>query len=222
MDYYRGMVVLNNPLQVIDVINLVDNYGLGVVEFDYDKLVYPEEWGYRDMNFTFRMPNGLMVEFQVITKGISDVKPHLHKYYEKWRPYGMDQIIAMGRHAEHENDMKISNDGYSKAWNLDLKSAGMGHDELNSSLITSFLSYGLVATKNSSSSSPTVISHPGVHEPSLDLVNMSRPTRSAALDPLRSANSFTSDNSIGTSKDNIIQKSDYAYLISILDLMEGG
>lgn len=206
-DYYRGMVTLKKQRQIVDIIKMIDDSGMGVVEFDYQKLITPTNFGYRDMNFILRMPNGLMVEFQAISQNIADGKRKYHKYYDRWRSFSEEQIIAMGKWEEYLADEKLSFDGYSMAWSSDLSREGMTHEELIKSLMKDFTTFGLVTRANSSFSISTVNLQPLIQAPSSSLVKQALAQDNEALSPLRSSDSLSSDNFISTSTDNIMQNS---------------
>lgn len=206
-DYYRGMVTLKKQRQIVDIIKMIDDSGMGVVEFDYQKLITPTNFGYRDMNFILRMSNGLMVEFQAISQNIADAKRKYHKYYDRWRSFSEEQIIAMGKWEEYLADEKLSFDGYSKAWSSDLSREGMTHEELIKSLMKDFTTFGLVTRANSSFSISTVNLQPLIQAPSSSLVKQALAQDNEALSPLRSSDSLSSDNFISTSTDNIMQNS---------------
>jgi len=209
-DYYRGAVTLTDPRQIINIAKMIDARGMGVVEFEYMKTIKPEGFGYRDMNFTLRMPNGLMVEFQAIVKEIAEVKPELHKIYSKWRGMSRSQIVDSGKWEERYSDQQRSYAGYNNAWRSSLKRWGISHEELTRSLMKDFTTLGLSSTPNNSHSSSTVMSPPISHAPSEFLKNGSLGVSKQTLLPSRSSDSITSDNFISTSTDKISQSSDNA------------
>jgi hypothetical protein len=210
MDYYRGMVTLTDQRQIIDIAKMIDARGMGVVEFDYGKIITPTNFGYRDMNFTLRVPNGLMVEFQAIAQGIAEAKREYHKLFDKWRKYSEEQIMEMGRWEEYYADRQISYAGYNNAWRSDLNRGGISHGELIKSLMKDFTTLGLVSTPITSSASAGDTNLLGSQTPSAERKNGMVGVPSSTLLPSRSSVRKTSDNFISTSSDKISQSSDNA------------
>jgi hypothetical protein len=189
---------------------MIDARGMGVVEFDYQKIITPTNFGYRDMNFTLRMPNGLMVEFQAIIDEIAAAKREFHKIYVKWRPYSIEQIVKMGRWEEYSLDRQTSYAGYNNAKRSSLNRLGISHGELIKSLMKDFTTLGLVSTPITSSASAGDTPLLGIQTPSAERKNGMVGVPSSTLLPSRSSVRNTSDNFISTSSDKISQSSDNA------------
>ncbi|GEM_PF-1367188 len=152
-DFYRGKAILTDPRQIVQIAKIIQESGLGVIKFDWKKLLNPKIWGFRVMSFDLRMPNGLMVEYYTPLQEIESVKDECHEIYEKWREWPKDKIISEGKMREFHADILQSQRIYNKAWNAALSRLGISQEELSNSLIRALTSSGLVTDVNVSISS---------------------------------------------------------------------
>ncbi|MDI9524097.1 MAG: hypothetical protein QM218_01180 [Candidatus Cloacimonadota bacterium] len=200
-DFYRGKAILTDPRQIVQIAKIIQESGLGVIKFDWKKLLNPKIWGFRVMSFDLRMPNGLMVEYYTPLQEIESVKDECHEIYEKWRDKTAEYKNA--HRQEYRQDVKKSNEIYSKAWNAALSRLGISQEELSRSLIRALRSAGLVTISNDSADTAGA-KQPGDQVPSSDLLK-NESSKSSALFESGSAAISKSSKTISTSIENTEQ-----------------
>ena len=196
-DFYRGKAILTDPRQIVQIAKIIQESGLGVIKFDWKKLLNPKIWGFRVMSFDLRMPNGLMVEYYTPLQEIESVKDECHEIYEKWREKPQEYIDSHAQ--EFAQDVEKSNYIYTKAWNAALSRLGISQEELSRSLIRALRSAGLVTISNSSNMGKGKF--PGTQDPSSNLLKNKVEQSTALFEPGSEATSSMSDD-ISTSIEN--------------------
>ena len=206
-DSYRFKTVINDFRDVPSIFQRLLDTGTQLVKIDTNKLLEPQQWGWRIIAFDLRMPNGQLVEWYLPLKELErQKKDEGHHIFEEWRNKTQAQILA-------ENDaymaaIRRSFEGYDDAFQQALDRMGITRQEAEDSWRRAESSL-LEAARNSRKSSGVMtsssVSGRGFQTPSNVRMAVEPSSRNNMA---RGVPSSTSANSLGmgvTSSDNLAE-----------------
>ena len=134
-DSFRFKTVVGDYADLSNIVSyLTQSTGVSIVKTDVDKVLVPQEWGWRIAVFDLRFPNGQLVEWYLPLREMEQAKNvRGHKLFEKWRnqdvtQLSQEQLIAMGR------DLRRSRNLYQSAFDAALARANSPLSAIEASL----------------------------------------------------------------------------------------
>ena len=114
-DSLRFKTVVDSFKDAPAIIDHLAASGFKVLKYDATKLTDPKEWGWRVLPVDFRMKNGQMVEYYMVSKEQAAVAKEGHAIFEKWRNEDPAKFSKAQRVA-YDTDVAASQKLNGDAW----------------------------------------------------------------------------------------------------------
>ena len=133
-DSYRFKTDLQSITQLPGIVRMLEESGVQIIKRDVDKLLEPQEWGWRIVAFDLRMPNGQLVEYYLpVSEMEAAKKAKGHLLFEEWR--NLDQAsLTPEQLAQRAVTVQESRDLYQAAWDAYLARTGDSEGAIRAAL----------------------------------------------------------------------------------------
>jgi SPP1 gp7 family putative phage head morphogenesis protein len=115
-DMTRASVVVDNDQQLREVIGKLREHGAELAKAPKNKMTYPTAVGYRDIQLSLKMKNGINAEVQLHLKPIMEAKGEGHKYYETMRD--IDAKLKMEKRHMTGDEQSRYKDAFDRSYAL--------------------------------------------------------------------------------------------------------